>query len=265
MGHVIVTIDDTYAGQRLRGVGYARSKGITLGLAAIPGSVQGNSVNSSQFMSWQQLRECVEVFGHEVYTHAHTLPEHDNATLFDSANGFQTGEISIVKAKRLLVAQGLGANADVFVSPPSAPAFGDTNIGQAYHTILAKHFIGSRTFLSGYPSNTTNGTESVPPQNVFHIRTCGWSVSNTIAQVRDAITRARINPYAVVVLVFHDIKASGAAGIEINASDFQLVMDEIAFQRDSNYQSDLSSGTAGGKLVVSTLSQLMRGQLAPTS
>jgi hypothetical protein len=44
-----------------------------------------------------------------------------------------------------------------------------------------------------------------------------------------------------------------------------LVADEIAFQRDNNYQSDLSAGTASGKLLVGTLSQLMRGQLTPTS
>jgi hypothetical protein len=261
MGYVIITLDDSYLAHRTLAAPYARSKGITLGFAMIPGLHTGNIGR----MNVQQARECQDVYGHECYTHACTSTDHDNTSLFTSADSYVAAENSIIKAKQAMAAQGLCANNthEVFVAPPASPVYGDSTIGAPSNSVMARHFICRRTFQSNFPDTTTGGSETVPPMNLFHIRTAGWN-GNTVANARTLISRTRENPYAVAVLVFHDLVTSGAAGVFILQSDWQSVIDEVAFQRDNNYQSNLSSGTAAGKLRVATLSQLVRGQLTPT-
>lgn len=262
MGHLIHVMDDSYAPHRTLCAPYLRQKGITGGFAMIPGQHTGND---TQFMNVQQAREVQDVYGHECYTHACTLPDHDNTSLFGSADNYVAGEVSVGKAKRLMVAQGLnvGNTHDIFVAPPGAPQYGDPTNGLGTHTALARHFIARCTFLSGYPQLAA-GTpcETVPPMNLHHIRRNGWN-GNTVAQTRAFISLIRQNPYAVGVLTFHNVIAGGT-GVHTTPANWQAVVDEIAFQRDNNYQSDLAANTAGGKLTVSTLSQLVRGQLAPT-
>lgn len=263
MGFVIPVLDDSYLSHRLVCAPYARNLGITLGFAMIPGMHTANIGR----LNVQQAREIQDVFGHECYTHACTGTDHDNATLFTEADGYQAADVSISRARAMMRAQGLNENdtaTDVFVAPPGAPQYGDTNHGQAAHALLVRQgFKGRRGFTSAFPSVNAVTLETCPPMNPWHIRTAGHN-GHAVSSYRDLITRTRLNPYAAAVLVFHDVMTSGASGVSILTTDWQAIMTEIAFQRDNNYQSDQSAGTAAGKLRTATLSQLIRGQLAPT-
>lgn len=266
MGYIVLTFDDSYIEHRTLCAPYLSQKGITAGFAMIPGAHVGNNSGAGNlFMNVQMARDIQDVYKHECYTHAHTLPEHDDTGIATSADSYAALETTFTKAKRSMVSQGLCVNDthEVFIAPPALPQYGDATNGAGTNSMISRHFICRRTFISGYSQASAGSPcETLPPMNVMHVRANGWN-SSTVADVRAFISVIRQNPYAVGVMAFHRF-ITGGTGVHTTPANFTSIVDEIVFQRDNNYQSDLSAGTAAGKLRTATLSQLVRGQLAPT-
>lgn len=172
------------------------------------GNIQGAAyittdfIDASGFMTWDQIKELHDTYGWEIGSHTVThpsLPELDNEQLDEE----------LKNSKSILENQGLEIQA--FATP-----FGhyDNNV-LAY---IAKYYSSHRVF--------EEEAENIFPYNNYLLREKSVLADISASQVKEWIDEA-MNQGNWLILVFHNILASGAEDYDWNASNLQEIVNYI--------------------------------------
>jgi hypothetical protein len=212
-GYVSILFDDCWLSQFSVAAGMLDAYRYPVTGAVIADVIDNNNAS---YMSLAQMQALRDYHNWEFGCHAATTANH-NAGFNALSDAQLVTEITSIKS--WLLRNGFGRTADYLALPLGAYTL-------AQLPVYKRYFRAVRT-LGGLTAN--NGRETFPPPDWNRLRAISVNASSgntSPATTGPWITNAQANK-EWLILLFHDVVASGATGIQINQSDFASVLSAV--------------------------------------
>jgi peptidoglycan/xylan/chitin deacetylase (PgdA/CDA1 family) len=188
-------------------------------------------------LTWDEIR-AMEAEGHEIG--GHTVNHAHLETLDEAEQARQ-----ICDDRVALTNQGLRVTSFAYPFGASGPTTAATIRNCGYSSARA---VGS--LMSGCPQ-TCPAAESVPPKDLYSIRTAGPVISSTsVESIKEQITQAENQGQGWIPVVFHEVCDGNCSDMAISPAHFAELLDWL--------QTRATHGT-----VVETVAQVVGGDMKP--
>ena len=208
-GYATICFDDCWRSQYTLAKGLIDQYGWPATAAVIRDLIDNGNAT---YMTPAMMHELSDVHHWEFISHASTVANH-NAGFNTLSNAALITEITQIK--QWLAANGFGSTADLFAIPLGAYTLAQLQIYKQY-------FRATRTL----DNLSQRAMGSFPPSNWGRLWSGGLNSTNA-STVPAAITQT-VNNKGWIILLFHDIVASGAStSLQMNQSDFTTILSAL--------------------------------------